>query len=124
VAVQLDAFSDDDQLTDEAEMAKDWALVYPRLLTALLDLTAGVLEALPRVRLNHRPRMADFAKVLAAVDQVLGPEGLATYRGLGVDLAADAVTGHPVLVAICANVHEPFTGTSAKLLAKITPEDD
>jgi hypothetical protein len=124
VAVQLEAFSDDDQLTEETEMAEDWDLVYPRLLTALLDLTAAVLEALPTVRLGHRPRMADFARVLAAVDKVLGTDGLETYRGLGVDLAADAATGHPVLVAISSNVQESFIGTSAQLLKKITPEDD
>jgi hypothetical protein len=43
---------------------------HPVALGGLLDLTAAVLARLPDVRLDRRPRMADYARVLAAVDQV------------------------------------------------------
>ncbi len=43
-----------------------------RTLGAILDLLAQVLNALPGIRLAEHPWMADFARVLAAIDQVAG----------------------------------------------------
>ena len=44
--------------------------------------------------------MADFARVLAAVDQVLGTEGLTRYSTRAGTLAADALTGDPFVMAM------------------------
>jgi len=46
--------------------------VRPAVLGALFDVLACVLAVLPGVRLESMPRMADFARVLAAVDETQG----------------------------------------------------
>lgn len=106
----------------DADLAARWDAAHPRLLGALLDLAAQVLAALPDTRLDRLPRMADFARVLAAVDKVLGTDALADYGNQAGDLAADAVDSDPVLAAITASVVEPWTGTGAELLHLITPD--
>jgi hypothetical protein len=68
--------------------------------------------------------MADYARVLAAVDQVLNTQGLDTYRGLQTDLAEDAAASDPVLIALTARITDEWAGTSAELLTKITPRDE
>lgn len=100
----------------DADLAAAWDDAHPRILGALLDLAAQVLKVLPDVVLTDPPRMADFARILAAVDRITGTTGLATYGRLAADLAADAVTGDPVLTAITERVTEPWTGSAAELL--------
>jgi energy-coupling factor transporter ATP-binding protein EcfA2 len=106
----------------DADLAARWSEAHPRMLGALLDLAGQVLAALPDTRLDRLPRMADFARVLAAVDTVLGTHALADYAQQAGDLAADAVDSDPVLAAIAAAVVEPWTGTGAELLHLITPD--
>lgn len=55
---------------------------------------------LPRVKLDRYPRMADFARVLAAVDKVLGTNALDAYRGQGARLAEDVIESDPVAAAV------------------------
>jgi hypothetical protein len=64
----------------ETEIAAARAAALPDALGAVLDLVAAVLRELPHVQLPDPPRMADFARVLAAVDTVTGWATLPTYR--------------------------------------------
>ena len=112
----------DHQRRKDADMTRDWQAAHPRVLGALLDLTCRVLRALPTVELDAPPRMADFGYVLAAVDRVLGTEGMATYIGSRTEMAEEVVTSDPVLAALATSVTEEFLGTSAELLALITPD--
>jgi len=107
----------------DAEIEAEWTDRHPRILGALLDLACRVLSVLPTLRLDELPRMADFGRVLAGVDHVLGTDGLAVYGGQASDLAADAVNSDPVLLAIMAVVCEPWSGSAAQLLALIQPPD-
>jgi len=120
VTVHLDRIGDRARRHD-AEVTRQWTEAHPRVLGALLDLTARVLDALPTVHRDEWPRMADFARVLAAVDQVLGTTGLDTYLALRTELAEDAVTSDPILTRLIAAVTTEWTGTSAELLDTITP---
>ena len=108
----------------DADLAAQWAQAHPRILGAVLDLAVKVLAVLPDLRLDRLPRMADFARVLAAVDRVLGTAGLAAYVGQAGDLAADAVDSDAVLSAIAETVRELWVGTAAELLERITPDAD
>jgi hypothetical protein len=112
----------DSERRDDAEMAEAWQQAWPQVLGAVLDLAVKVLGALPNVHLDERPRMADFAKILAAVDTILGTEGLKAYLNLRTELAEDAATSDPLLIAIAENITTEFTGTSAELLAAVEPE--
>ncbi len=108
----------------DADLTHLWDDAHPRLLGALLDLACQVLAALPGLRLDGLPRMADFARVLAAVDHVLGTDGLSAYTRQAGDLAADAVSGDPVLAAITLVVTEPWTGAAGELLALLDHDGD
>jgi hypothetical protein len=105
---------------DDAELAAAWQQAHPRILGALLDLAVQVLARRHTVALPDPPRMVDFARILAAVDSVLGTDGMARYRALATDLAADAVMSDPVLAAIADAVRLEWTGTAGHLLDLIS----
>jgi hypothetical protein len=69
--------------------------------------------------------MADFARVLAAVDAVRGTRSLATYLGQGERLSDDVVEGDSVGTAIRGfmSTRYVWTGTMQELLTAITPDD-
>ena len=105
----------------EEEIGPRWADAHPRILTGLLNLAAGVNSALPSVELMSKPRMADFARILAAVDTVMGTSGLRHYMTKQSGMAVDALSGDPFVQAVMAL--GKFDGTSAELLDKIhTPK--
>lgn len=123
LVIDLDVI-DEQQRRLDADISQRWDSVQPRILGALLDLAASVASALPSVRLERSPRMADFARVLAAVDQVLGTDGLHRYLDRGRYLATDALSADPFVLALAAQLTGEFHGTSAQLLDLITAEDD
>jgi hypothetical protein len=109
----------------EAEIEEAFTAAAPATLAALLDLAAAVTAALPGIELDQLPRMADFARLLAALDDVTGWHTLPDY------LAATADTNHAVLdadpfaVAVTDLVTGQaigWTGTAADLLETITPD--
>jgi hypothetical protein len=119
------------QLIDEVHRATEedldaaYAAARPAILASLLDLLAAVLRELPNVRLERKPRMADFARVLAAVDAVQGWSTLADYTTASQNVAADALEGDPFGSAVVAFVetHGTWSGTAAQLLDLVPPPD-
>lgn len=112
---------------EEAELDAAYADAHAGILASLFDLLAQVLKALPDVTLTERPRMADFARVLAAVDQVCEWETLASYRASARDAVADVLDGEPFAQAVAALVDrsgpEGITLTASELLERVpTPE--
>jgi ParB-like chromosome segregation protein Spo0J len=123
--ITLEAIGDEQRL-EEDELWPRWRQAHPRLLGALLDLAASVIGVLPSVHLETKPRMADFARILAAVDQVLntGGAGLARYLTKQGEMAGDSLTDDPFIVAASATYQDStFSGTSAELLLQVTPTD-
>jgi hypothetical protein len=118
--VDLEVITAGARLTEE-ELWPAWQDSRPLILGALLDLAAAVIAALPSVRLDSKPRMADFARIIATVDHIGGTSGLQRYLSRGADLAAEGLSGDPFAVRLQAVVTESFTGTSAKLLELLTP---
>lgn len=92
--------------------------VRPAVLGALFDVLACVLAVLPGVRLESMPRMADFARVLAAVDQTQGWNTLGDYLATSANVATDAMEGDAFAMAIAHLVEEAGTwqGTAGQLL--------
>jgi hypothetical protein len=117
--ISLQRIPEHRRLTED-EIWPLWEKMHPRILGVLLDLTAGVLSNLPSVELESKPRMADFAKILRAVDMVLGTDGLAHYISKQSSLAADSLSGDSFSAALAA-MTETFEGTSAELRDKLTP---
>jgi hypothetical protein len=125
VLVELDKI-DKSRRRGESEIKASFEELRPRLFGAFCSLLSRVLAALPRVTLKELPRMADFAKVLDALDMDLGTERLATYLGQGERLADDVVEGDSVGTAIRGFMESRpgWSGTMKMLLADLTPAAD
>lgn len=121
LSVELHRIPDTGRKLDAA-LSRLWEQVHPRLLGAVLDLAVQVLRTVPTLTLDRLPRMADFARLLAAVDTVLGTDGLRRYADQAGDLAADAFEADPVLSAIAAHVVGQWEGTAGQLLAAINDQ--
>ncbi len=113
----------DDQRRRESELTEQWKKAHPRILGALLDLATGVAGVLPSVRLDSMPRMADYAVIQAAVDELLGTGGLARYADRAASVASEAVAADPFLAALADALTGPMTGTAAELLATVPTPD-
>jgi hypothetical protein len=116
----------DQQRKDDEEIAAAFEAAWPEALGGLLDLAVKVLAKLPAVQLARRPRMADFAKVIAAADAVRGTGSLDTYLELRQRAAVEALEGDPVAEAAEGFARKQRTkaweGTASELLGAITPE--
>ncbi len=123
--IELQPMSEGVRRTD-AELTAAYLAAQPVILASLLDLTAEVLKRLPGVRPETMPRMADFACVLQAVDEVRGWDTLAAYAAAADTIAADVLEGDPFGKAVAAMVREQpehkWTGTAGQLLELVTPD--
>lgn len=95
------------------------AEMLPGVLGALLDLLVQVLAVLPRIQVDPLPRMADFARLLASVDEVLGTQGLQRYRDRLEMEARESADNDPVLAAIAHATMGGWRGRAAELAHRI-----
>lgn len=121
LVIQLEVIDAHKRMT-EHQLASCWQEARPRLFGALLDEVTSITSIIPGVSLDESPRMADFAQVLAALDQVKGTHALQRYLEQGTELAADSLTADPFIAQLVARAEE-FMGTSAELLDLLTPPD-
>lgn len=111
---------DEANRADDAELHALAAAHRPPILVGLLDLTSQVMARTATINLEGRkPRMVDFAKVLAAVDLVLGTDGLNTFLGKQGQMAHEAIEDDPFIAALVA-AGGYFSGTSKELLQAFT----
>lgn len=117
----------DHKRREENEMDAAYAEAHPSILASLFDLLAEVLRVLPEVQLTERPRMADFARILAAVDKVQGWATMDSYRTSARDAVADVLDGEPFAQAVCLLVDragpEGLTLTASELLDRVPTPD-
>ncbi|WP_405018142.1 ATP-binding protein [Kitasatospora sp. NBC_00070] len=112
---------DPTQRRTERALDAAFELARPAILAALLDLLAEVLTVLPGVALDSLPRMADFAQVLAALDQLQGWDTLADYGAAAAAVNADALEGDPFGSAVLTftESYGPWSGTAGELLERL-----
>jgi len=124
VLVDLEPIAPERRRTEKA-LDKAYDAARPAILGALMDLLAGVLSRLDSVSVPTLPRMADFARVLAAVDATLGTNSLALYADQGKRIAGEVLDADPVgeAVAAWARQHGDWSGTASELLKGIRPGD-
>jgi hypothetical protein len=116
--ITLERF-DDEGRREETELRATFEREHARVLGAILDVAASALSLAPAVELRHRPRMLDFARVVAAVDKTLGRSGFDRYMSARTRIASETVTSDPLTVRLAGEVREPFEGTASELLAII-----
>ena len=109
---------------DDGDVESAFLSVWPSALGGLLALAAAVIRTLPEIHLERRPRMADFGRILAAVDKLRGTDGLARYLDQRTDLAREAAEGDLVGAFLITYMvtRDTWTGTAAELLAALTPD--
>ena len=118
--ISLDRIPEDKRLAED-EIWPKWEQQRGQILGAILDLAVQVLNLLPSVELMSKPRMADFAKILWAVDRSLGTKGFDHYQKKLTSLAVDSLTGDSFTLMV-SEMKETFDGTSADLLRKLTAD--
>jgi hypothetical protein len=107
----------------EKVIAAQWVKQWPAILGGLLTLAVAVHHRLPSITVADLPRMADYAEVLAAVDQICGTEGLTRYREQAKRVTADTLD-NPFINALIDNKYVCEDKTSREILADLTPDDE
>ncbi len=107
----------------EEELWAAFELARPRILGALLDALVTGLANIETVKLEHLPRMADFARFSVAAEPALGCEAGAfldaysSNRAAATDLTLEASPiVEPLRTLVAAG---PFTGTASELLQRL-----
>ena len=114
----------------EKEIWRDFETAQPRILGALLDAASHGLRALPEVRLEQLPRMADFALWATACEPVFCPASgfLHAYKANRRSAIEDVVDADPVAARIRDIMAERtmWSGSASDLLrvAAPHPRDD
>jgi hypothetical protein len=123
VLVDLEPIAPEQRRT-ERDLNKAYQAAHPAILGALLDLLAGVLSRVDSVKVAALPRMADFARALAAVDETLGTDSMTLYADQGKRIAGEVLDADPVGEAVAAFVrqHGEWSGSASALLDKIKPQ--
>lgn len=124
--IDLERITEDRRRT-EAELEAAYHAASPRLLAGLLSAVSRTLAVLPDVTLDTMPRMADFARVLAALDRAC-PEltearALDLFMGQRERIAGDVVDADPVAAAVVKLIeqHGDWSGTPQELLDALSP---
>lgn len=109
---------------EEAAVNAAFAKLWPKFLGAAFDLLSAYLAAQRdgTNRLSQLPRMADFARVVRAVDMELGTGALDTYREqhkrVAIDVADDDVVSGPLRMVLDESSGR-FVGTADELLLRL-----
>lgn len=122
--VDLEAIDDKSRRT-EKEIESLFAQCQPRVLGALLGIVARVIDELPNVKLDGMPRLADFACVVAAMDNVLGTNALDLFLGQRERIANEVIEADAVGLAVMAFMasRDLWVSTPKTLLAELTPAE-
>lgn len=110
--------------TSEEELLHSFNKDYANILGALLDILAKVLLELPNVKLTCKPRMADFAVLGVALENVMGwADGsfMADYISSQNDGMANALEHSPVAVALISMIDTEYSyeGSYRKLYDRL-----
>jgi hypothetical protein len=106
---------------EEAVFWQQFATVQPQILGALLDAVSAALHTLPSVRLDRKPRMADFALWASAAAPACGwtaQEFLSAYTGVreaAHELTLEASPVGAVVRELMAQ-QDDWAGTASELL--------
>jgi len=110
----------EDRRRPEQELWSEFERERPRILGALLDAVAAGLRALPDVKLDSLPRMADFAIWATACESALWPKGTFAdaYESNRDSAIETVIENDPVSNGIrqLMDNREVWAGTATKLL--------
>lgn len=127
VAIRLDRIPPTARKDSAAQTAL-WRRDRPVVFAGLLDLAARVMErdvlGLVDVPEGGLPRMTGYARVLLAVDELLGTDGFRTFLGHGRTAAAETVSADPILDAIARLVTARTVAPAGDLVRLLDRDDE
>ncbi len=122
LAIELARIDEDSRAADQS-IADAWRGRHAGVLAGLLDFAAQVLAVLPAIRTTGSlPRMADYARILLAVDQILGTDGYRRYADQAGQIAEQVADADSVALAIRKRVTARWEGTASELLVKLATD--
>ena len=104
-----------EQRKSDSGLEAQWVEIFPQVFGALLELCCQVLRTLPTVNLKSMPRMADFARYLAALDEIRGTDSLPQYLKEIGKSASNAIDTDSFLKALEKHLSGTWTGTASEL---------
>lgn len=125
VSVMLERIDDARRLT-EAKLKPRYREKLPRMMGGLFDLACRVLKQLGTLEETPLPRMADFGRVLLAMDRELGTDSMAKFLAQRDLIASDVVDDDPVgplLIALLEQQPE-FVGNMKELDARLRQQGE
>jgi hypothetical protein len=105
----------------ESELDSKWVEIYPDIFGAMLSLCSQVLGILPTLTLKSMPRMADFGRYLAALDEIRGTDSFNQFIKEIEKSAANSVDSDPFLKALETHLDGTWSGTASELLKELSP---
>jgi hypothetical protein len=122
--VELDPIPPEKRRTDD-ELKEAFDKAAPAVLGAVLDLAAQVLAELPAVKVAELPRLADFAKILAAIDTRRNWTTFADFTALAREITEAVIEYDPFADAVRNFTQDKhsWTGTAAVLLEHLPAPD-
>jgi len=110
----------------EADLWAEFKQIHAEVLGALLDAVSTAIRNLPRIELDHLPRMADFAAWVAAAEPALGWEAgqfMEAYGGNRESANSLAIESSPVGPAVVGLMYargtRGWSGIARELLAEL-----
>ncbi|MEY4990264.1 MAG: hypothetical protein RIS08_490 [Actinomycetota bacterium] len=100
----------------ESSIRDSWLALKPSILAGLLTIVSKTLASLSSVKLSDRPRMADFAEILAAMDLAIGTHSFAQYLDEVSSSALDSLAGDPVVNVVAKQTAPVWTGRAKDLV--------
>jgi hypothetical protein len=103
----------------EEQFWSDFNDAAPRIFGALLTVLSEAKRALPHVKVERPPRLADLVRLICAAEPALGWEPgtfLNLHRGSQKESAASAVDADPLVDALSRAVSSGFEGSTQDLL--------
>jgi hypothetical protein len=124
VLVDLGEISKDRRLGEHA-LETAFRQAHPALFGGLLTLAARVMRRLPTTTPGRLPRMADFARVLAAMDACIGTSSFDLFAGQEERIADDVLDADIVGEAIKRFISSrgEWTGTMRELQSELRPDE-
>jgi hypothetical protein len=123
ITVDLEKIGEEKRM-DDADLEAEFNRLLPTILGALLDLAARVFAVMPEINLPRKPRMADFARILGGLDQVLGTNSVEAYMEQRGRIAATVIETSSVARAIVTYMDNKtrWEGPAGELFELLTPD--
>jgi hypothetical protein len=104
----------------ESDLEQAWLTEFPTIFGGLLTLCSKVLEIYEFIKMPELPRMADFARILKAIDTVRETDSLSTYLDEVGKMASNAVDGDKFFKVVATSSNGEWVVTAAELLDKVS----